>query len=271
VRIVERGEDRSLLNLDESEHLLELNLDTLDSDDRQAFVSEIVETFESQHRLFSGDPNKLREATNRVLSEDEIEQTIEFFREYLSGPYIDLLERSLTINRAWRIRRFSSEEMDDYKEDIADDYVEESVGGNYSDAYTAVHMASSGYFNREGYLRDIFTQLDDELDDEYVDYPQVFTTIISESPFLVSVGDNDETRDVISEFVKRLNNSDNYRFNVDFIDGHAQAGWNRETLEEAILVIQRDAETLKYDCSVKPGETIYRLYPGSLSGLSLNQ
>lgn len=271
LRLVERGLEHSLIDIDDSEGRLELNLDALGSKERQEFVGEIVDTFETQHRLFSGDPNKIRKVTSLVLSEDEIEETIEFFREYLSGPYIELLERSLSIDRAWRIRNFSSEEMDAYKEDIAEDYVENSVGGNYNDAFTAIHMASSGYYREDGYLRDIFLSLDEEYPDESIDYSKIYTTILQDSPFLVTVGDDDEVRDTVSDFVKRIENADTYRFDVEFIDGRAQSGWNRETLEEAILVIQRDADTLNYDCTVKPGETIYRLFPGSLSGINLDQ
>lgn len=271
LRLVERGPGHSLIDIDDSEDRLELNLDAFGDEERQEFVGEIVETFETQHRLFSGDPNKVRKATSLVLSEDEIEETIEFFREYLSGPYIDLLERSLSIDRAWRIRGFSSEKMDDYKEDIAEDYVENSVGGHYNDAFTAIHMASSGYYNEDGYLRAIFLDLDEEYPDESIDYLKIYTTILQDSPFLVTVGDDDEIRDTVSEFVEKIENAGTYRFDVEFIDGRAQSGWNRETLEESILIIQRDADTLNYDCTVKPGETIYRLFPGSLSGMTLDR
>lgn len=271
LRLVERGHEHSLIDVDDSEGRLELNLDALRDEERQEFVGEIAETFETQHRLFSGDPNKVRKATSLALSDDEIENTIEFFREYLSGPYIELLERSLSINRAWRIRNFSRGEMDNYKEDIAEDYVERSVGGNYKDAFTAIHMASSGYYNEGGYLRAIFLNLDEEYPDESIDYSMIYTTILQDSPFLITVGDSDNVRDTVSDFVERLKEADTYRFDVEFIDGRAQSGWNRETLEEAILVIQRDADTLNYMCTVKPGETIYRLFPGSLSGLTLNR
>lgn len=271
LRLVERGSGHSLIDIDDSEDRLELNLDALGGEERQEFVGEMVETFETQHRLFSGDPNRVRKATSLALSEEEIEETIEFFRNYLSGPYIELLERSLSIDRAWRIRNFSRDEMDDYKEDIAEDYVENSVGGNYNDAFTAIHMASSGYYNEDGYIRAIFLNLDEEYPDESIDYSRIYTTILDDSPFLVTVGDDDEIRDTVSDFVKRIEHADTYRFDVEFIDGRAQSGWNRETLEESILVIQRDADTLNYDCTVKPGETIYRLYPGSLSGMTLDR
>ncbi|WP_336000593.1 hypothetical protein [Halorientalis halophila] len=270
LRLVERGREHSLIDIDDSESRLELNLDALGGEERQEFVGEIVETFETQHRLFSGDPNKIREATSLVLSEDEIEETVEFFSQYLSSTYIKLLERSLSIDRAWHIRKFSRDEMKDYKKDIAEDYVENAVGGDHNDAYTSIHMASSGYYNEDGYLRAVFLNLDDEYSDESVDYSRIYATILDESPFLVTVGDDDEVQDTVSDFVERIEDADTYRFDVEFIDGRAQAGWNRETLEEAVLVIQRDADTLNYDCTVKPGETIYRLFPGSLSGLTLD-
>lgn len=271
VRLVERGSDRSLLNVDDTVGLLELNLDALDDTDRREFVSEIVESFESQHRLFSGDPNKLREATEDVLSQEEVDDTVDFFDDFLSGPYLKLIERSLSVNLAWRIQRFSSEKMDDYKEDIAEDYAEHAVGGDYNDAFTAIHIASSGYFDEDKYMRTIFEQLSEEYEEGSIDYPGVFNRILQESPFLIVVGDKDRTRDVVSRFVRKLANLDSYRFDIRFIDGRGQGGLNRETLEEAILVIQRDAETLNFDCTVKPGETVYRVYPESISGLSLEQ
>jgi len=78
LRLVERGHGHSLIDIDNSEGRLELNLDALGGKERQEFVGEIVETFETQHRLFSGDPNKVRKATSLALSEGEIEETIEF-------------------------------------------------------------------------------------------------------------------------------------------------------------------------------------------------
>lgn len=271
LRIVERGNEQSLIDIDDSENLLEMNLDALGVEKRQEFVGEIVETFEAQHHLFGGSPNKVRKATNKVLSESEIEDTMRFFSRYLSGPYIELLERSLSIDRIWHVQNPSSDKMDDYKEDIAEDYVERAVGADYNDGFTAIHMASFGYYNEDGYLRSVFLDLEEDYPDESIDYSRVYATILQDSPFLITVGDENSTQEIISEFVEKLEKSDSYRFNVEFVDGGARAGWNRETLEEAVLMIQRDADTLNYECTVRPGETVYRLFPGSLTGLTLDQ
>lgn len=161
--------------------------------------------------------------------------------------------------------------MNNYKNDIAEDYVENTVGGDYDDAYTSIHLASSGYYNKDKYLRSIFLDLDESHPDESIDYSKVYATILSENPFLVTVGKDDKTRDTISDIVERIEKADSYRFDVKFIDGRARSALNRKTLEEAVLVIQRDADTLKYDCTVKPGETTYRLFPGSVSGMTLDR
>ena len=124
-------------------------------------------------------------------------------------------------------------------------------------------MASSGYFSKGGYVRTIFERLEDE--EEHIDYQRIYTTIISKSPFLVTVG-RDDIDEYIDEIEDKMGQSDNYQFDVDFVDAVALGGANRAKLEKAILNIQRDAKTLNYNCTVKIGETIYRLYPGSWNG-----
>ncbi|WP_152418125.1 MULTISPECIES: hypothetical protein [unclassified Haloferax] len=261
LRIVERGEDRPLLDLDTSEKLLALNIDQLADEEREGLINEIVTSFESQHRLFGGNPNRVRRGTKSALSAESVQETLSFFEDYLGGPHMTLLEQSLLINQSQNVIRLPRDELDEYKEDIASDFAEHAVGGDYQSGYTCIHMASCGYFSQEGYIRSIFHQLEDE----HVDYQRIIMNILNQSPFLVTIGRVSKS-DVIDEFKEKLRSADRYQFDVDFVDGRAMGGGNRETLEEAILTIQRDAETLKYDCEVRIGETIYRLYPGSWRG-----
>ena len=253
--------DRPLLDFDTSEKLLALNIDQLADEERQGLINEIVTSFESQHRLFGGDPNKVRKGTKSALSEESVQETLGFFEEYLGGPHMTLLERSLVINQSQDAIRLPRSELDDYKEDIASDFAAQAVGGDYQSGYTCIHLASCGYFSERKYVREIF----DQLEDEYVDHQRIFMTILNQSPFLVTVG-RDDVSDVVEEFKDKLRAADRYQFDIEFVDGRAMGGGNRETLEEAVLTIQRDAETLKYDCEVRIGETIYRLYPGSWRG-----
>jgi hypothetical protein len=265
VRLVERGEDRPLVDINKKDNLLKLNLDALDRTEREEIVGEIGDTFRSQHRLFTGDTNSLREATHEAISEEYIRKSIDSFSNYISGSYLNIVERSLVINKMWQMLRFPPDIMDTHKNSIAEDFVEQTVGATYDGAYNAIHMASSGYFSHDGYVLDTFSRISDSSDDTHIDYHNIFNKIISNSPFLVTVGRNNPKK-VAKELVSKLESADRYRFPVEFVDARGQGGSNRATLEEAILNLQRDAEELEYECTVIPGETIYRLYPQSLEG-----
>ena len=267
LRIVERGSERSLLNLKEKEDLLELNLDALGGEDRQSLIDGIVDTFESQYRLFEGEPNRVRKATSAALSDDAIQDAVDFFDNYLSGPDLTLIERSLSINQAWEVRRFGRDAMDDYKHDIAVDYTEKTAGTEHDDAYTAIHMAGSGYFDEGGYAREVFSEVEENYSDKVVDYGSVFHDIISESPFLVTVGQKSDVSNTVGDIEKRIKENDGYRFSVEFVDARAQGGYNRSILEEAVLEFQREVDTVNYDCTVMLGETVYRIFPGSVTGI----
>jgi len=264
LRIVERGSDRPLLDIDTSEHLLSLNIDKLVEEDKQDLIDEFVTSFESQYRLFGGNPNKVRAGTKSALSDESVQETITFFTEYLSGPHLTLLEQSLLINQSQNRVRLSRDKLDEYKGDIAEDFADNTIEGDHSSGYTSIHMASGGYFSEDGYVRAIFQQLEGE----HVDHQRIFTTILKKSPFLVTVG-RTNVDSVVDEFKQKLRSADGYQFDVEFIDGRALGGRNREILEKATLTIQRDAETLKFDCEVRTSETIYRLYPGSWRGARL--
>lgn len=264
LRIVERGSDRQLIDINPSEDLLSLNLDALDSDDYDEVLDGIVTAFEAQNRLFGGEPNKVRSVTKEALTNQQVRKSVNAFAQYLDGPHLTLVEESMVANQGQLIERLPTDKGDSLKEDIASSFEENVTGGDFDDAITAIHLASTGHLTADGTVISIFNQLNDPA----VDPHRIFMTILEENPFLVMVGrgsqgDRDE---LVTDFKDKLYEANEYQFDVEFVEGHAAGGSNRETLEEVILTVQRDALTLNYDCTVRIGDTVYRLYPGSWQG-----
>ncbi|GAA0281543.1 hypothetical protein [Halobacterium noricense] len=264
LRIVERGSDRQLIDVNPSENLLSINLDALGEEDRQGMLDGIVAAFESQQRLFAGEPNKVRSATKKALTSSDVREAINQFSQFLDSGYLMLVEESLVLNQGQLVERLPNDKGDDLKEDIASTFEDDVTGGSFDQAITAIHLASSGHLTSDGTVVSIFEQLNDET----VDYHRIFSTILKENPFLLMVGrrnrrDQDE---LVEAFKNKMRQADQYQFKVPFIEGRAAGGRNRQALEEVILTVQRDALTLNYDCAVRTGETVYQLFPGSWQG-----
>jgi hypothetical protein len=264
IRIVERGSDRQLIDIDASENLLTINLDALDPEDYREVLDGLVTAFEAQNRLFSGEPNKVRSVTREALNNEQVRNSVNAFADYLDGPHLILVEKSLVANQGQLIERLPTERGDSIKEDIASSFEDHVTGADFEHGITAIHLASTEHLTADGTVISILEQLDEPA----VDAHRIFMTILKENPFLVMVGRRSQNKvdELVDTFKDKLHQADQYQFNVEFVEGHAAGGSNRQTLEEVILTVQREALTLNYDCTVRYGETIYRLYPGSWQG-----
>jgi hypothetical protein len=270
LELVERGEDRPLLD-QQDESTLALNIDALDSDDRSEIIEEVRSTKRSQGRLFQNKIFRLSTRTVQTISDQDIQETVRYFESYISGPHLELLERALALNKEQLEGEVNREEMNGYKRDIAEDYERNVQTADYTMGYTAIHLASGGYFKENGYMRRIHEQVEDRFEEDPIDHESIFESILNDNPFLVMVGRDDSVRDIISEFVRRIDGFDKYRFDIEFIDGRAFGGSNRAKLEKSIIKIHRNADSIIYACEVQPGSTMYRIFPESVRSLALDE
>lgn len=226
LKLVERGDDRPLLDKVD-DRTLALNIDALSATDRNDIISEVTSTKRTQGRFFGADFREFTKRTERTISNAEIRDCVQFFEDYISGPHLELIERSLVVNQGKFEDDIAPGEMDGFKRDISDDYARSVTTADYDIGYTAIHLASAGYFDNDEKVRRIFEQVDREYEDEPIDYQSIFEDILDDSPFLIMVGSDDSMSDVISDFVRRIEKHGDYKFDVEFVDGRAFGAKNR--------------------------------------------
>ena len=136
-----------------------------------------------------------------------------------------------------------------------------SLRREYGDeAITVSNLASSGYYDENGYMRRIFEKIETDHSITPAEYLDVYREILRDQPFSVFVSGQDNVPTIKAQIVSKHNALDTYIVDLDFVDIRAQGGSNRGKLEQSVLEIQRDANLMHFEAWVRPRETCYRIY-----------
>jgi hypothetical protein len=261
-QIVRKGEDYPKFNTKEGEetNFVELNIDAWKDESREDVIRQLGPLFHEQEGIFLPETNKYKIISESGITDARINEIIDFFSNYLSDGQTTLLRRCLSIRQDWERddAYISYEEMDSMKYDLSQDF---------NHAFTVSNLVTSGYYDKDGYFRDIFESLEDSAIDES-EYMRIYYEILEERPFFVFVGASDQPPDVVSEIKSKLTKYTSYPIQIEFVDALAVGTRAREVLEKSILEFQRDTDCVTMLVEVDNPSTRYRIYPDSVDGMT---
>jgi len=262
-QIVRKGEDYPKFKIKEQKdrNLVELNIDAWGEKSREKVIRQLGPLFHEQEGLFLPETNKYKIISETGITDERITEIVNHFSEYIPEEQQKLLRRCLSIRQDWERDdiHISKSEMDDLKYDLDQDFAY---------AYTVSNLASSGYYDKEGYFRELFDNLAETGVSE-ADYTGVYFEILEEEPFFVFVGESDRPSQVAKDVKNKISKYNTYPFPIEFVDALAIGGRAREILEKAVLEFQRDTDCVKILVDVDYTSTKYRFYPNTVDGMSL--
>ena len=256
------GEDSppvSIENIDGEEVLL-LNLDSIeDSREERILSSASSEVWSEQEGLFDYQIGDNIRIVSKGLTSTKIRSITAYFDDHLPKQEVDLLRRCLYLRLEW-------EDEDTYTDSRQMTSRKASLRREYDDrAIIVSNLASSGYYDKNGYIRRIFEKIETDHSITPSEYLDVYREILRDQPFSVFVSGQDNVPEIKGKMISKYNALDTYMVDLDFVDIRAQGGSNRGKLEQSVLEIQRDANLMHYEAWVRPRETCYRIYQISKS------
>ncbi|GAB7120423.1 hypothetical protein [Natrinema pallidum] len=263
VQIVEKGSEIQPfqeINTDEGK-VVELNLDAFNEEGKEEIVKKIEPTYQEQDRLLSHEQELELEVVERAQADPNNKEILEHFEQYLSDQQHQLLRRSLSIRTAWELEDvFVPEDaINQWKEDL-----DNKFDGS---AKTVANFCSSGYYDQDGVLRRILSEIDETYD--RIDYTQaLYNDIIDDEPFVVYVGKYDEYWPTSVNLRKKIKQYDSYSYSVPFIDLRAQGYNNKQIAKQVMSNLRKDVSDISIDERHTDRELVFRINPESVEGLA---
>ncbi|WP_436911368.1 hypothetical protein [Halosimplex marinum] len=262
-QIVRKGEDHPKFNIknEGEKNIIELNIDAWDKESREDVIRQLGPLFHEQEGIFLPETDKYKIISESGISDTRINEIVDFFSQYLSDNQTTLLRRCLSIRQDWERDEIyiSRQEMDSMKYDLSQDF---------DHAFTVSNLVSSGYYDKDGYFREIFENLD-ESGVDHSEYRRIYSEILQEKPFFVFVGGSDQPPGVVKEIKNKLSKYTSYPIQIEFVDALAVGSRARGVLERSILEFQRDTDCVTMLVEVDNPSTRYRIYPDSVDGMTL--
>lgn len=229
-----------------------LNLDRLP----EADVEVIADYYFGEGGLFGPDTWEDISLMDAALSDEEFQEIVGYFEDYLVENDIKLLKRCLSIRQDWEGPEYTSKkEMYERRNELSK---EQNFG---EDALIVSNLCSSGYYDETGYIRTLFERVNEGSIEEENPHQRLYNLILAEEPFTIFVSPSDRPHKVTDEIIDKLEASDYYMISFDFVDARAQGGQNRDTLEKAVINLHLSSNLLKYKVEVNERETVYRFNP----------
>jgi len=258
------GENTPAVSIDDTDRgeVVLLNLDQVDSPTETEVLSAASSgIWDSQGGIYTPDQANDVDLVGGKVTEEEIQEIDEYFEEYLPGRERELIRRCMYLRRKWESDESYTEksEMDRRKSDLRKAYGDK--------AGVVANLASSGYYDTDGYMRTIFRRMADNDSSGPTDYLQTYEKMLRHEPFCMFVSGWDRIPDIKSALENKLKSSDMYSVPVDFVDVRGQGGNARSKMEQAVLDVQREADRIHFEAQVRPRETVYRIYPDEVEGL----
>lgn len=252
------GEDSpaaSINNIDGDETLI-LNLDVISEDKEEKILSAAsTQVWQEQGGIFDFKINEDVNLVKDALTREDIQSIVKYFSKYLPDEEVELLQRCLYLRLEWEddSTYTDSRQMTDRKSDLRRKY------GNK--ASVVANLSSSGYYDENGYMREVFKKIERAPTLGPTDYQQIYNQMLQDEPFCVFISGKHRVHNIKELILSKINAYDKYPISLDFVDARGQGGENRAKLEQAILELQREADAMHFEVWVQPRETSYRIHP----------
>lgn len=174
---------------------LHLNIDELSPAELQQLQQVSQERFEEKGRVLRDDEEDETSAIEAGYSED-LDDIVDYFEPVLNDRYHSILGDSLYLRSLISQRDLSKEEIQERKRDLARKYG--------PDAVYLSSLATAGYFDENGGLRDLFVTMGlNEQYDKY-NFQRELEDLVEDRLLCVFVQNNDEVYEVTQEVRGKL-------------------------------------------------------------------
>ena len=208
-----------------SDDKLEINYASMEESERQFLLQTIKEGFDQKQFNLLEDNSK--ERVDDIKEKSEIERSKEilnFFKDKICAEHWAALDASLYLREVFQ----EKQQIGELKRDIVHRYGED--GKNIS------NLCSAGYFDKGGYIREIYKEMSLDPDFSLEKFQKYFKTIVTISPFAVFVSKEMSEADVSGSILYRLETHKKY--GLDFLAIHGLGKENVRKIKKIVHEIE---------------------------------
>lgn len=278
VCLVEEGPERPPLWRGPSESdekdAIYINLDSFEDEPREKIENEIPNSYEKNGRLLSKEQEKEYWIAVSGISDEKISEIITYFDDYLLDDQMRLLQRSLSLRKAWENDSFYM------RKEVVDD-LKESLDRRFEHGSTVFNLCSSSYYDRSEIFRQVIDDIEEDILDDIEDETEMndherqqriddlYRDLLEDPPFVVYAGEYGGKQWKLSRKVRRkIKQYDSFSYDVPFVDLRAQGYENRENAVDVLSSLQKDVSEMNFQGDIGDRESVYRVNPTSVNGLA---
>jgi len=232
-----------------------INLASIDDDIQNAVLTSARKQFQDSKELLRDDIHQESDDIEQDQSASEVQEILSFFDGKIPSTYYNMLEASLLLQKA--VER--GKDVEPRRQDIYNKFGQEGINVN--------NLCNSGYFDEEGYLRELYYVMEKSDIHEAHDYREVFTRIIENTPFTVFVNTNQSAWDVQIEARDKVATQKRHRVEFDFVDIRGIGQTNIKTIRESIDGLRDWFGDFTYEEQIIENEIRVRINSDSIDGL----
>lgn len=252
--IIDKGGGEAVQQTDELEII---DVGEFNEEQRERAQDALHEEWESVEELFRESTAKDKDAIKSGLDDEDIEETLSYFRPIIPDNYVKTLEASLHMRR-----------QIDMMDDVPPDWVRQrrkDIAEMY-DGYTyqVNNLCSAGYFDEGRYLRELYEEMRQEEGYKEGDYAEVFEQIVSHRPFTIFVSSGQSISDVTQEIYSTLQDRERYDIEFEFVDIRGMGQDNRDKIRSAVGRIADEVGDFQVNIRNEEPELVMRIDPESV-------
>lgn len=233
-----------------------VDVDQFDEEERER-VQEAIGDWSSFDEIFRDSTGADKRAIEDNLKDEEIEETLDYFRPILPQHYYDTLEASLHFRRQTNMMdRIDNDWVHQRRRDMAERFD--------GDTYQVINLCSAGYFDQGRYLRELYEEMYSEDDYREGDFADAFNDIVNQEPFTIFVSNNDTEEELVGDIKQRVRDHERYDIRVDFIDIRGMGGRNRHKIERGLEKLARDVGDFEMMELATDPELVIRINPSTV-------
>lgn len=220
-------------------------------------IQNAIDEWYSFEEVFRDSTGADKAAIERNLEDEEIQETLEYFRPILPKHYYDTLEASLHFRKQINMMDTAN---NDWVHQRRKDMAERFDG----DTYQVINLCSAGYFDEGRYFRELYEEMRDEDDYREGDFADAFNEIVNQEPFTIFVSNSDTERELVTEIWQRVSDHERYDVRIDFVDIRGMGGKNRYKIKRALEKLADDVGDFKMQELAADPELVIRVDPSTV-------
>jgi hypothetical protein len=233
-----------------------VDVEQFDEEERDQVQNAIGE-WSSFDEIFRDSTGVDKAAIERNLENEEIEETLDYFRSILPQHYYDTLEASLHFRKQVNM-------MDPVDNDWVHQRRKDMAERFDGDTYQVINLCSAGYFDEGRYLRELYEEMAEEDDYREGDFADAFNDIVNQKPFTIFVSNNDTEGELVGDIKQRVRDHEKYDIRVDFIDVRGMGRRNRHKIKNGLAKLADDVGDFKMQELAADPELVIKINPSTV-------